>query len=144
MYSLTFVPHLGPILILMAFSLRYPIVRIAYLKDCRPDRPVPYRPVPSRPVLNIFQKLTNAIFLKNCASENWPTADPYPFRTDGPTRTVQYRRTDPYRSEKIEKILIQQGPLDYRAPCRRVRPLIESTTRPLRQNGYAVDTSPSQ
>ena len=30
--------------------LRYPIVRIAYLKDCRPDRPVPYRPVPYRPV----------------------------------------------------------------------------------------------
>ena len=31
-------------------SLQYPIVRIAYLKDCRPDRPVPYRPVPYRPV----------------------------------------------------------------------------------------------
>ena len=61
----------GPFLLLEWSSggpeLRYPIVRIAYLKDCRPDRPVPYRPdrpVPYRPVLNIFQKIRECDFFE--------------------------------------------------------------------------------
>ena len=67
--------------------LRYPIVRIADLKDCRPVPYRPDRPVPYRPVLNIFLENRECEIFIKCALEKLtdrrPTrrTDPYPFRT---------------------------------------------------------------